>query len=111
MILTCSGFTFNIQLFKVKTKNITDFLRGVKDHDQFIVKVFDLIKAKRDHKDYQDKQTDIFGACSRAYLCEKLAYKKLSNNFLFNSVYIDQKCVFGTFNIGKHYHALGPFSY
>jgi hypothetical protein len=28
---------------------------------------------------------------------------------MFNSVYIDQKCVFGTFNIAKHYHALGPF--
>ena len=91
-----SGFTFNTQLFKVNTKNLMDFLRGFNDHNQLIVKVFDPIKAKRDHKDYQDKQTDIFGACRRAYLCEKLAYEKLSNNFLFNSVYVDQKCVFGT---------------
>ena len=104
-----SGFTFNTQLFKVNRKNVMDFLRGGNDHYQLIVKVFDPIKAKRDHRDYQDKQTDIFGACRRAYLCEKLAYEKLSNNFLFNSAYIDQKCVFGTFNIGKHYHALGPF--
>lgn len=85
------GFTFNTQLFKVDTNNIMDFLKGINDFDQFIVKVFDPIKAKRDHKDYQDKQTDIFGACRRAYLYEKLAYEKLSNNFLFNSVYIDQK--------------------
>ncbi|CAG91156.2 DEHA2G25036p [Debaryomyces hansenii CBS767] len=46
---------------------------------------------------------------SQTYSCEKLAYEKLSNNFLFNSVYIDRKFAFGTFNIGKHYHALGPF--
>ena len=105
-----SGFTFNSQIFKVNTKYVTEFLKGnISEHDQFIVKVFDPIKAKRDHKDYRDKQTDIFEACRRAYLCEKLAYENLSNNFLFNNVYVDQKWVFGTFNIGTHYHALGPF--
>ena len=28
---------------------------------------------------------------------------------MFNNVYVDQKYVFGKFNIGEHYHALGPF--
>jgi len=33
----------------------------------------------------------------------------LISNDKFNCIYIDQECVFGKFNIGKHYHAVGPF--
>ncbi|CUM48546.1 unnamed protein product [Debaryomyces tyrocola] len=105
-----SGFTFNSQLFKVSTKDVIGYLKEDVDVvDQFIVKVFDPIKAKRDHDSYTISKTAIFGKCRRAYLCEKTAYEKLIANLKFNSIYIDQECVFGKFNIGEHYHALGPF--
>ena len=105
-----SGFSFNSQLFKVDIKEVKDYLReNVGIGDELVVKVFDPIKVKRKHDSYTVDKTDIFGKCRRAYLCEKTAYEKLITNLKFNSIYIDQKCVFGKFNIGKHYHALGPF--
>ena len=105
-----SGFSFNSQLFKVDIKEVKDYLReNIGIGDKLIVKVFDPIKAKRKHDSYTVDKTDIFGKCRRAYLCEKTAYEKLITNLKFNSIYIDQKCVFGKFNIGEHYHALGPF--
>ncbi len=105
-----SGFTFNSQLFKVSTKNVIEYLKEVVDvADELIVKVFDPIKAKRDHDSYTVRETDIFDKSRGAYLCEKAAYEKLISNLKFNSIYIDQQCVFGKFNIGEHYHALGPF--
>ena len=105
-----SGFSFNSQLFKVDIKEVKHYLReNIGIGDKLIVKVFDPIKAKRKHDNYTVDKTDIFGKCRRAYLCEKTAYEKLILNPKFNSIYIDQKCVFGKFNIGEHYHALGPF--
>ena len=105
-----SGFSFNSQLFKVDIKEVKDYLReNIGIGDKLIVKVFDPIKAKRKHDSYTVDKTDIFGKCRRAYLCEKTAYEKLITNLKFNSIYIDQQCVFGKFNIGEHYHALGPF--
>ena len=105
-----SGFSFNSQLFKVDIKEVKHYLReNIEIGDKFIVKVFDPIKAKRAHDSYTVDKIDIFGKCRRAYLCEKTAYEKLITNPKFNSIYIDQKCVFGKFNIGEHYHALGPF--
>ena len=103
------GFTFNSQLFKVNKEDIEAFFIKPFDGDQFIVKVFDPIKAKRDHKNYRTERTDTYDTCRKAYLCEKLAYEILSDEELFNNVYVDQKYVFGKFNIGEHYHALGPF--
>ena len=105
-----SGFTFNSQLFKVSTEDLIQYVKkDVSVRDKLIVKVFDPIKAKRDHDSYTVSKTDIFDKSRRAYLCEKTAYEKLLYNKKFNSIYIDQDCVFGKFNIGNHYHALGPF--
>ena len=105
-----SGFTFNSQLFKVNTIDLIGYLKeDIGVTDQLIVKVFDPIKAKRDHDSYTVSKTDIFDKSRRAYLCEKTAYERLISNDKFNSTYIDQECVFGKFNIGEHYHALGPF--
>lgn len=105
-----SGFSFNSQLFKVEIKEVKDYLReNIGIGDKLIVKVFDPIKAKRKHDSYRADKTNIFGKCRRAYLCEKTAYEKLITNLKFNSIFIDQECVFSKFNIGEHYHALGPF--
>jgi len=105
-----SGFTFNSQLFKVSSKDVIEYLKeDINVTHQLIVKVFDPIKAKRDHDSYTVSRTGIFDKSRRAYLCEKIAYEMLMSNDKFNSTYIDQECVFGKFNIGEHYHALGPF--
>ncbi|CUM50130.1 unnamed protein product [Debaryomyces tyrocola] len=104
------GFTFNSQLFKVNKEDVEAFfIEPFNGDDQFIVKVFDPIKTKRDHKNYRAERTDSFNICRKTYLCEKLAYEILSKEGLFNNVYVGQKYVFGKFNIGEHYHALGPF--
>lgn len=48
-----SGFTFNSQLFKVNSKYVIEYLNEYVDvADQLIVKVFDPVKAKRDHDSY-----------------------------------------------------------
>lgn len=79
------GFTF--KLFKVNKKGVEVlFKKPINGHDQLIVKVFDPVKAKRDHKNYRAERTDMFNTCRKAYLCEKLAYEILSSSGLLNNV-------------------------
>lgn len=105
-----TGMTFNSQLFKVNIEDVRKYLKQtVQKDEKLIVKVFDPIKAKRDHDSYRISKGDIKKKCREAYLREMAAYEKLLPFQNFNSIYIDQKCVFGRFDIDVHYHALGPF--
>jgi hypothetical protein len=64
----------------VSTKDVIEYLKEDVDvADQLIVKVFDPIKAKRDHDSYAVRKTDIFDKSRRAYLCEKTAYFRRIN--------------------------------
>lgn len=105
------GFKFNSQLFKVKTQDVLPYLKeDVSVTEQLIVKVYDPIKARRDYdSDDRFEKTILFDHLRKVYEREKKAYETLMSNEKFNSIYIDQEQVFGKFNIGEHYHALGPF--
>lgn len=83
------------------------FNKPINDDDQFIVKVFDPIKAETFHKNYRTEQIDTYYTYRKAYLCKKLAYENLSNNGLFNSMLT--KNMYLVNSIGEHYHALGLF--
>lgn len=107
-----SGFTFNSQLFKVDSSYLMPYLtESIYVTDQLIVKVFYPVKANRDHNDYEVHRPTLFDKSRRACLCEKTAYEMLISNNKFNNIYVNQNCVFGKFNIDKHYHAMGLLSY
>lgn len=62
-----SGFTFNAQLFKVDFRYLMPYLiESIDVTDQLIVKVFDPVKAKRDHNDYEVHRPALFDKSRRA---------------------------------------------
>lgn len=115
-----SGFTFHTQMFKVNKSEVEKYLHEtLHPDDQLVVKVFDPIKAKTDHEEDEDvvdeegeSRSEYMGIdeiCIKYYMSELSNYERLIENPNFNSVYIKQDRLFGQFNIGRHYHAIGPF--
>lgn len=62
-----SVFTFNSQIFKVQTKDVKKFIKEIDKTVQLVVKVFDPVKAKRDHNNHVVKKQDMFENCRKAY--------------------------------------------